>query len=721
MINEKANKERAEKLLVFLEKNGTLLCFSGFLFQLMYFLAGYVFRSSNIIINATLFFISVFFYLISKDFFEEDRGDMFFNLFKCSILILPMSIVNTVFLTMANTLREQGSGGGIFNVSFFINFIIAIGFLYASKQEALKENLELVREGSLLAKVGILEKSTEVKEGDVKIGKVKETGEPAVIPFKDRFLHMLILGPTGSGKTSQVIIPMIRQDIQNMNCGITVIEPKADLAEKVYAMAEYYGRENVMYFNPILPDCPYFNPLAGKETDVIENMSTTFKMLGGGDSPPFFQDMNDTLLRNALKVLKRLYGDDATLIDLHTLISNPNRQGEKMVLEFSRLNTETTELAKENLDVSYYFKEDYFFEKSRTYEHCSGMRTQVSKLISNKYLRKVLNPPRGRNDINFDAHLEKGGVVAIATAQGTLRDLGRFLGYFIILQLQASVFRRPGNENNRKAHFLYIDEFQVYANPGFADMLTQGRSYRVASHLATQNRALIGMGRGQDGKDFLELVSTNARNLILYPGGNILDAEYYSKQFGEERKKEVQKGVTRTKFSVFHLHKGSNAPSENIRETEKLEAKFTASDLIYRPFGEITYCLMKNASIQPPEVGIVEWIPKDLNDTLDDMIEKYNNEQFNKSDDGPKPNAPVVPDIPEIDMGGTQETLLDPLASTSANETKTSQGSTNNNPKSNKFQEVKTSKNDNRNYVESNNDYTQDLVITADDDDVETF
>ena len=74
--------------------------------------------------------------------------------------------------------------------------------------------------------------------------------------------------------------------MQNFDSGITVLEPKGDLAEKVYAMAEHYGRKAV-YFNPLLPDCPYFNPLYGDEEDVIENMATTFKMLNP-DSPQFF-------------------------------------------------------------------------------------------------------------------------------------------------------------------------------------------------------------------------------------------------------------------------------------------------------------------------------------------------------------------------------------------------------------------------------------------------
>ena len=253
-------------------------------------------------------------------------------------------------------------------------------------------------------------------------------------------------------------------------------------------MAKHYNRE-VLYFNPILPDCPYFNPLFVNESDVIENMATTFKMLNP-DSSQFFLDMNENTTRKALKILKRLYGDDATLLDFDTLLNNTGGQGKRMVMEFSKMPVTNPSMARENSDIAAWFLNDYYSGLSgergatKTFEHCSGLRSQVAKLTSNKYLRTVLNPPKGKSQegINFDDALARGTVITIATAQGTLRDLGRYLGYFIILQLQASVFRRPGNEYTRKGNMLYIDEFQVYTNPGFADMLTQGRSYRVASH-----------------------------------------------------------------------------------------------------------------------------------------------------------------------------------------------------------------------------------------------
>jgi hypothetical protein len=622
VIND-LNRQTVEKFLYWLTKkmNGWLLGMT--VGQLTLFSSTYLFAWNSFWLTFLLVLATLLLFFIGKDFATEEDKRRGFILFQANIVLFLFNLTNIAILFLSKSVGAVGSSryDSIFNLGFFALVLVSVFLFAMTRYPTVKQQTSNIYEVSLLAKLGFATSPIDTTIGDVKLGIDKTTQKSVLLKFKDRFLHMLILGPTGSGKTSQIILPMIYQDIQNMNAGITVIEPKSDLAEKVYMMGKKVGRD-VLYFNPILPNCPYFNPLHGKEEDVIENTVTTFKMLNP-DSPQFFLDMNENLLRNALKVLKRSFGDDATLIDLHRLISNPDGAGRKTVMEFVRKKSETPEMAKENADIAAYFLNDYFNEKSKTYEHCSGVRTQVSKITSNKYLRKVLNPPAGMNDIDFDAHLANGGIIAIATAQGKLRDLGRFLGYFIILQFQSSVFRRPGNENTRRAHFLYIDEFQVYANPGFADMLTQGRSYRVASQLATQNRALIGMGRGQEGKDFIELVSTNARNIVIFPGGNALDAKYYSEQFGEMLREKVQKGISRSKFNLLYGFQSMNYPQESIRYSEEMEARFSTTDIMFRPFGEVTYLIIKDNSIQEPSVAQIEYIPKELNDELDAMIEEY--------------------------------------------------------------------------------------------------
>lgn len=571
----------------------------------------------------------------------------------------------------------------------FLSAGIIVVYIVFLTQEAFRAGFEQIKDGDITEHIKKMKESyCDIDEEDAILGcaidmtELDKKGQgtitdiPVILPAKDRFLHMLILGPTGCGKTSQTIIPMIWRDISikklinGKPVGITVLEPKGDLAEKVYAMVNYknneidkaisegkynpeeYGvKRTVVYFNPILSGCPYFNPLEGDESDVIENMCSTFNMLNA-DSPQFFKDMTDGLVRRAVKLLKRLHGDQATLLDLNTLVWNVGDRGRKeYVMPLKRKATMPDgspippDIQIENDELIDWFLNDYYAGiggakgAPKTYENTSGVRTQITKLVSNKYLKKVLNPPKEGEDgyieylqfqqkckeeghpykINFDESLREGYIVTMSTAQGALRDLGRFLGYFIILQLQASVFRRPGNENTRSHNMLYIDEFQVYSNPGFADMLTQGRSYRVASHLATQARDQIGMGSGRDGKSFIALVSTNARNKIIYPGVSYDDAKYYSDEFGEFENVEYAKSIRGGTLwaNMFNTQ-------TTTQEKKEMKARFSPTDIIDRPFGQITYRLINRNSVSAPGVSKISYIPKDVNDKLDEMIAEDN-------------------------------------------------------------------------------------------------
>jgi type IV secretory pathway TraG/TraD family ATPase VirD4 len=519
--------------------------------------------------------------------------------------------------------------------SGFILIIIAailITTFVLKNVPAFKKKIENIKTKSLSE---LLSNTKVQKKGDAKLGVDEETNQPVVLPLKDRFLHMLILGPTGSGKTSRIILPMIYDDIMNDDLGVIVLEPKGDLAEKVYAIGKMAGRK-VVYFNPMLKGCPYFNPLLGEEDLVIENIVTTFKMLDNG-TKTFFQDNNENLLRRGIKVVKRLYGNKANLALLETLLMNTGGKGNEMINRFERECNGAAvpaSVVKENADIASWFKEDYYTGATgqrggtKTYENTSGVRNQLSKLIANSYLKKVLNPPEDielndENCLDFVKCLEEGNIITISSAQGSLRDLGKFLGYFLILQLQSAVFSRPGNENTRRGCMLYIDEFQTYANSGFSTMLEQGRSYRVASHLATQTRAAIGMNSGNMGRDFTQIVSANCRNVVLFHDVNVDDALYYSKAFGQTMQKEEQRGITRQRGFIRRMinYTGEN---EQIRYTEKLAPRFTDSDIIYGPADEIIYKIIVNMNVQDPGRSKVSWLPLAINNKINEIVDEYN-------------------------------------------------------------------------------------------------
>ena len=71
-----------------------------------------------------------------------------------------------------------------------------------------------------------------------------------------------------------------------------------------------------------------------------------------------------------------------------------------MVNAFSKVSAATDSEAKENADITSWFLNDYFPERSKVYENTSGVRSQVSKLVSNEYLREVLNPDFDKGERN---------------------------------------------------------------------------------------------------------------------------------------------------------------------------------------------------------------------------------------------------------------------------------------------------------------------------------
>lgn len=587
-------------------------------------------------IPLAILFVNCFLFLFYKDYVKSQKNA--FIIFRIGMCIGMVTI--TVFLLniLGNQLGKTIPKPVYLFIGMLAFLIATIGFFYDSKKKELA--LKNIRIKNALGGLHGQENASY----DVKICRNKHSKQEVWIKTVDRYLHEFVAGPTGCGKTSLILTPMLTQDMQR-DCGVIVVEPKGDLANDVFAMGKYYNEE-VIYFNPIMHNCPRFNILDGPESQVIETVVTTFEMMAPTPNS-YFKGQNENLIRKSIMVLKRLesvYMDPvthissrpATLIGIANIIFNTNKEGTKMVNELRRIPTRTKDEAAQNIETCDYFTNEYYpglnenngQRSTKAYSDSSAVRQQISNLIQNKYLRKVLNPENGKTDLNFDEILEKGKKVAITTAAGDLGQLGGYLGYFLILTLQAAIFRRPGNENTRRGCFLYIDEFQKYSNPGFEDILTMGRSFRVGCVLATQSREQLTMGAGNRGKSMLEVIATNCRNIILFPGISATDASYFEKDFGKKFTVQERHGETRQKFNFF----SSNQSRTVSTQTAEVEAPHKSStDLAYKGFKEVTYKIITDGTVGYAEDGECEWIPKQLKDTLTAIATQMEAEQKAKS------------------------------------------------------------------------------------------
>jgi len=90
----------------------------------------------------------------------------------------------------------------------------------------------------------------QLQPGDIEFGfDMENSGRPVILHLKDRLLHMQIFGPTGSGKTSMILLPMVysdfmtqhftyNDDVEVPQLGQITIDPKGDFAEQVWALGK---------------------------------------------------------------------------------------------------------------------------------------------------------------------------------------------------------------------------------------------------------------------------------------------------------------------------------------------------------------------------------------------------------------------------------------------------------------------------------------------------
>lgn len=442
-------------------------------------------------------------------------------------------------------------------------------------------------------------------------------------------------------------------------------------------------RDTVLLFDPTSKNSPSFNPLFGPEELAVGTVTSTIMASKSGPENEFFKLMGKTLLQNAIHVAKRVYENDATLLHINDLLTNNGGRGELILKELGAKDT-TPAKANENRDYRNYFLNDYYSAMkgqkngSKTYEQTQDVRNRVNDLLDNSRLRRVLCPPPGvGTGIDFDRILRTGDKVALSTQTGVSDEIGAMLGSFLMLQLQAAISRRKGKENTRNPVIVYIDEFQDYANQRFEDVLTKGRSYVVSMTMATQT---LGIVEEKAGSGLMKNLQSNARNIIIYPGGSNDDVTGFKELFGqtdevqEKRSisREVQKELTPYEKAKMELGLSEKPPAERESLSEDVRAveRFSKELLMYGPnvtnrninsneaFGFIFYRIVIKNSIQVPAVARISYIPYELKQASDKMIQAYESvleKELRDEEEGLEESTSPVSN--EDALGGVAEVL----------------------------------------------------------------
>jgi hypothetical protein len=121
--------------------------------------------------------------------------------------------------------------------------------------------------------------------------------------------------------------------------------------------------------------------------------------------------------------------------------------------------------------------------------------------------------------------MDEGKILLINLAKGEIgEENSNFLGLVLIPRiLMAAMSRQDTPEAERRDFYLYVDEFQNFATPDFAQILSEARKYRL--NLCVANQFI-----GQVEEEVKNAVFGNVGTLVCFRVG-VTDANYLAHEF----------------------------------------------------------------------------------------------------------------------------------------------------------------------------------------------
>jgi hypothetical protein len=133
----------------------------------------------------------------------------------------------------------------------------------------------------------------------------------------------------------------------------------------------------------------------------------------------------------------------------------------------------------------------------------------------------------GQSQSSFDFRkvMDEGKILLINLAKGKIgEENSNFLGLILVPRiLIAAMSRQEMPEESRRDFYLYVDEFQNFATPDFAQILSEARKYRL--NLIVANQFI-----GQMEEEVKNAVFGNVGTVISFRVG-VTDANYLQHEY----------------------------------------------------------------------------------------------------------------------------------------------------------------------------------------------
>lgn len=288
----------------------------------------------------------------------------------------------------------------------------------------------------------------------------------------DRRRHVYVIGKTGMGKTTLMENFML-SDV-NAGHGCCYIDPHGDTAEKLVDFIPSNRINDVVYFNPADIDFPMgFNIL---ETDneeqkplVASGLMGVFKKIW----PDVWSPRMEYILMNCVLALLDYPG--ATLLGINRLLVDKDYRA-RVVAKI-----------RDPIVKTFWVAEFSSWSEKYATEAIAPVQNKVGQFLSSSVIRNIV--AQVKSTLNLRRIMDDGKILVVNLSKGRIgEDNMRLLGGMLITKIQLAAQERQNipKESDRRDFYLYVDEFQNFANESFATILSEARKYRLNLIVAHQ-------------------------------------------------------------------------------------------------------------------------------------------------------------------------------------------------------------------------------------------
>jgi hypothetical protein len=198
----------------------------------------------------------------------------------------------------------------------------------------------------------------------------------------------------------------------------------------------------------------------------------------------------------------------------------------------------------------------YEFAKAGDYQKVkmiSPITNKIGRFLFSPTAKRILE--QGKSTINFDTILNEGKILLCNLSKGKIgEDNSSVFGVLIMAKVQLATLKRARmKQEERKDFYLYVDEFQNFATPAFAQILSEARKYRLDAILAHQTTSQI------EDNSLVNVTLANTGTVICFRTANPEDERMILPQF----RPYIEQGEIASLPSYhFYMRLGAMNPEE---------------------------------------------------------------------------------------------------------------------------------------------------------------